>query len=103
MVMHYTYVLRTARDGHWYTGSTNNLKARMRKHESGQVESTRLRRPLMLVYYEACLGEADARRRERYLKTGRGKYYLRKRMASWMRERGLVGTAQGHLRPHRKA
>jgi len=51
----------------------------MREHRTGRVSSTRSRRPLFLVYYD-CLDEADAWRRERYLKTGRGKRYLRQRM-----------------------
>jgi predicted GIY-YIG superfamily endonuclease len=45
--------------------------------------STRFRRPLRLIYYEACLEAADAYRRERYLKTGKGKRYLRQRLKAW--------------------
>ena len=81
--MHYTYVLFSGKDGRWYTGSTGDLKLRVKEHSQGRVQSTRHRRPLHLVYYEACLAEADARRRERYLKTGRGKKYLRQRLAGW--------------------
>jgi putative endonuclease len=79
--MYYTYVLFSRKDGRWYTGSTGDLKTRVEDHSQGRVESTRYRRPLHLAYYEACLAEADARRRERYLKTGRGKKYLRQRLA----------------------
>ena len=82
--MYYTYVLYSVRDGRWYTGATRNLRERVREHESGRVRSTRHRRPFRLIYYEACLSEADARRRERYLKTGRGKRYLRQRLAVWL-------------------
>ena len=78
--MVYTDVLYSRKDGRWYTGVTKDLRARMREHRTGRVSSTRSRRPLFLVYYEACLDEADAWRRERYLKTGRGKRYLRQRM-----------------------
>jgi len=38
---------------------------------------------LRLVYYEACLDAADAYRRERYLKTGKGKRFLRQRLKTW--------------------
>jgi len=33
-----------------------------------------------LIYYEACLHVADARRRERFLETGKGKRYLNNRL-----------------------
>lgn len=85
--MYYTYVLLSHKDGRWYTGPTGDLKVRVEEHSRGRVQSTRSRRPLQLAYYEACLVEADARRRERYLKTGRGKMYLRQRLAV-----GLLGN-----------
>ncbi|TMJ07089.1 MAG: GIY-YIG nuclease family protein [Bacillati bacterium ANGP1] len=78
--MVYTYVLYSHKDGRWYTGVTKDLRARMREHRGGRVLSTKSRRPLTLVYYEASLDEDDAWRRERYLKTGRGKRYLRQRL-----------------------
>ncbi len=81
--VYYTYVLLSSTDGEWYTGATSDLKARLLEHEHGEVTSTRFRRPLRLIYYEACLDAADAFRREKYLKTGKGKRYLRQRMRSW--------------------
>jgi putative endonuclease len=84
--MFYTYVLLSRKDGRWYTGSTGDLKARVEDHSKGRVQSTRHRRPLELVYYEACLAEDDARTRERYPKTGRGKKYLRQRLRVWLQE-----------------
>lgn len=56
--MFYTYVLYSLRDRRWYTGATGNLMERMHQHEKGAVLSTRHRRPLRLVYYEACLRQA---------------------------------------------
>jgi putative endonuclease len=50
------------------------------------VRSTAYRRPLRLIYYEGCLWADDVRRRERYLKTGRGGRYLKQRLASWLSE-----------------
>ncbi len=78
--MVYVYVLKSVKDGRWYTGSTKNLRRRIREHNEGKVFSTKLRRPFVLVYYEACLSENDARRREKYLKTGMGKRYLKNRL-----------------------
>jgi putative endonuclease len=78
--MEYTYVLLGERDGRFYTGSTSDLRARFRDHDAGRVRSTAYRRPLKLIYYEACVHLADARRRERFLKTGKGKRYLNDRL-----------------------
>ena len=78
--MYYTYVLYSEKDGRWYTGTTRDLKARYEAHAKGRVWSTESRRPLQLIYYEACRRQEDAFRRERYLKSGRGKRYLRQRL-----------------------
>ncbi|HEA65732.1 MAG TPA: GIY-YIG nuclease family protein [Desulfobacterales bacterium] len=66
--MHYVYILLSEKDVKFYTGSTNNLKRRMQEDQSGNVSSTWNRRPLELIYYEACLSEDDAKQRELYLK-----------------------------------
>ena len=85
--MHYTYVLQSIQDGRWYTGHSSDLRARIDDHLKGRLELTRHRRPLQLIDYEACLTEADGKRRERYLKTGKGQRYLRSRhagLATWL-------------------
>ena len=80
--MHYTYVLLSEADGRFYMGATRDLKQRFPEHGAGRVESTAYRRPLRLVYYEACMSPDDAFRRERDLKSGRGGRYLRQRLIS---------------------
>ena len=82
--MHFTYVLRSDADGRFYIGATNDLRTRLELHRTGRVRSTSYRRPLRLVYYEACLSPDDAFRRERYLKSGRGGRYLRQRLFTWL-------------------
>jgi len=82
--MHYVYTLLSEKDGHFYTGSTNDLQRRFEEHNMGRVNSTKNRRPLKLIYYEACINEEDARRRERYLKSGMGKKYLKNRLKSYL-------------------
>ena len=79
--MHYTYVLLSDKDGRFYTGCSADLRARLREHTAGKVRSTAYRTPLALVYYEACVNAEDAFRRERFLKTGKGKRYLKNRLA----------------------
>ena len=81
--MYYTYVLKSEKDGKNYTGYTNNLRSRFERHRKGLVESTRDRRPLKLIYYEACLNQQDATHREKYLKTHYGKMFIKNRLKSY--------------------
>ena len=85
----YTYVLISGKDGKKYVGYTKNLKLRFEQHKRGQVESTRHRRPLKLIYYEVCLKKEDAERREKYLKTHYGQMFLKKRLKSYFTESSL--------------
>jgi len=61
---------------------TRKLGLGFDQHNEGLVESTRNRIPLRLVYYEACLHQDDATRREKYLKTYHGKMFLKRRLKS---------------------
>jgi len=83
MAFYYTYVLLSEKDKQLYTGSTKNLKERFEQHCKGKVFSTKHRLPLKLIYYEACLTEDDARRREKSLKSFRGKMFIRRRLKSY--------------------
>ncbi|GAB4218688.1 MAG: GIY-YIG nuclease family protein [Candidatus Microgenomates bacterium] len=78
--MFFTYVLKSEKDKKYYIGCTNNLKRRFEEHNSGLVKSTKSRRPLKLVYYEACLSEKKAFKREKYFKTGFGRKFLKDRI-----------------------
>ena len=78
--MHYVYVLLSGKDGNFYVGYTSDLRKRVIEHEKGQVASTKKRRPLQLVYYEASRNQQDATTREKYLKSTYGRRYLRNRM-----------------------
>ena len=80
----YTYVLKSKKDGMFYTGSTNDLRRRIKEHQSGKMYATSKRTPLELVYYEACLNDHDARKREKYLKTTWGKRYIKNRLKSYL-------------------
>ena len=78
--MYYTYVLKSAIDGKLYTGWTDDLKVRLDKHNNGYVKATASRRPLKLVYYEACTSKEKAIAREKYFKTGFGRRFLKLRI-----------------------
>jgi len=78
--MYFTYVLKSTKDSKLYIGFTDNLEVRISDHEKGLVNSTKYRRPLKLVYYEACLSKKKAIKREKYFKTGFGRIFLRDRI-----------------------
>ena len=82
--MYYTYVLQSMKDGKFYTGFTQDLKLRFEQHNKGQVESTKVRRPFKLIYYEACPDKSDAAKREKYLKSYHGKMFLKGRLKSYL-------------------
>ena len=81
--MHCVYVLKSEKDGNFYTGYTSDLKSRLTLHNQGKIESTRNRTPLVLVYYEACISKEDALLREKYLKTTYGRRYIRNRLRQY--------------------
>lgn len=82
--MFYTYVIKSKKDGRWYTGSTNDLRKRFKEHNNNKVFTTKSRCPFELIYYEACLNKYDAIVREKYLKTGIGKRYLKNRLKCFL-------------------
>ena len=73
--MYYFYVLKSTNDSELYFGYTEDLKNRFTQHNSGQVPSTMLKNPLVLVYYESYISQSDAKHREYSIKL-RGNAYL---------------------------
>ena len=82
--MYYSYVLRSAKNKKLYTGYTSDLRKRFKEHNDKKSYYTRSRGPYELIYYEACLNKEDARSRELYLKSGRGKRYLKSRLKRFL-------------------
>ncbi len=85
--MFYTYVLRN-RNNRLYTGFTYDLRKRFNEHNNKKSTYTKYRGPYVLIYYEACLEENDARQREKYLKSGIGKRYLKGRLKRFLSRTG---------------
>ena len=73
--MFYFYVLKSTKNGELYFGYTEDLRGRLMQHNSGKVLSTKLKKPLVLVYYEAYHSQSDAKHREYSIKL-RGNAYL---------------------------
>jgi len=82
--MHYVYVLQSSKDKKFYVGYSKELKQRVEEHNRGVVPATKQRRPLRLVYYEACVSKNDALRREKYLKTAWGKRFIKNRLKDYL-------------------
>ncbi|MBL7130633.1 MAG: GIY-YIG nuclease family protein [Candidatus Omnitrophica bacterium] len=81
--MFYVYLLKSNKDNELYIGFTNNLKRRVKEHNNGLVSSTKSRKPLELIYFEAYKSEKDARLREKNLKLrSRAFTQLRKRIVA---------------------
>ena len=78
--MFYVYILLSSKDKKFYIGATTDLKFRKSQHDKGMVESTRARRPLVLMCYEAYPTKSEALAREKYLKTSDGRKELKIRL-----------------------
>jgi len=83
-MFYYVYILQSELDKNFYTGTTEDLKSRLKEHNYGRVDSTKNRRPLRLVYFEGCLSKKDATKRESYLKTAWGKRYIKNRIKNYL-------------------
>jgi len=75
--MYYVYALQSLKDKKLYIGYTANLRRRLKEHKYGGSNSTKKRLPFRLIFYEAFILEKDAKRREKYFKTTKGKRALR--------------------------
>ncbi len=82
--MYYTYILLSENDNKFYIGFTKDLKKRIKQHINKEVISTSKRGKLNLVMYEAYISEQDARSREKFFKTTKGKMQLRKQLRAFL-------------------
>jgi len=76
--MYYVYCLRSINYvNQFYIGYTEDLRIRFKRHNEGLVRSTKPYRPWKLIFYEAFESKKDAKRREKYLKTTKGRKGLK--------------------------
>lgn len=75
---YYVYILQSIPNPDWiYVGYTENIKERLKEHNSGRSKSSSHFKPFSLIHYEAYRNMKDAKRREMYLKTTKGKTTLK--------------------------
>ncbi len=83
-VTYYVYILKSEKSSRMYTGYTNDLRKRFYQHNSGKSTFTKRDMPYKIIYYEACLNSEDAKSREKYLKSGMGKRYIKNRLKRFL-------------------
>jgi len=96
--MHYVYVLQSLKDKKLYIDYTVDLRRRLKEHKYGGSESTKKRLPFRLIFYEAFILERDAKRRERYFKTTKGKRALRLMLKDSLNSKPVANFALKDLR-----
>lgn len=77
MKYYYVYILQSKNKDFLYVGFTKDLRKRLKEHNNGEELSTKHYAPFDLIHYEAYRNEKDAKRREEYFKTTKGKTTLR--------------------------
>ncbi|HMB65387.1 MAG TPA: GIY-YIG nuclease family protein [Patescibacteria group bacterium] len=78
--IYYVYVIQSEVDGRLYVGLSENIEKRLKEHNTRQVFSTKGYRPWKLVYKEKVRNRQEARKREKYFKSGSGKEYLKEKI-----------------------
>ena len=73
---YYTYILESIKNGGYYVGSTSNLKSRLKKHNKGDVKSTRFNRPWKIIYAEIYSSRKEAEKREKQIKTWKSRDFI---------------------------
>jgi len=76
--MYFVYAIRSEVRNYIYVGMTSNLDKRINAHNNGYERTTKPYRPFRLIYKEKFENRREAREREKYFKTGKGKEFLRK-------------------------
>jgi putative endonuclease len=83
--MYWTYLLENQTDKSWYIGYSSNLRQRLEAHQAGVGGQTTSRKQnWKLIYCEGYLSAQDAKGRERFLKSGAGRRFIKKQLANYL-------------------
>lgn len=82
--MFYVYCLDNEINDDLYFGYTKDLKRRIKEHNQKLNFSTKRYSPWKLIYYEACVNDKDAKRREKYFKTNQGRRMMKTRIKEYL-------------------
>ena len=78
--MKYVYILESLDSQHFYVGITDDLRTRLAKHNAGEVLHTSKYGPWRI---RSCVAFSDAKQAiafEKYLKSGSGRAFAKKRL-----------------------
>lgn len=85
MYMYWTYILENQDDKSWYIGYSSDLKQRLKTHQAKRGGQTTSRKEnWKLMYCEGYLSKADAEGRERFLKSGAGRKFIKKQLVNYL-------------------
>ena len=91
--MYYIYTIQSKKNKIIYVGYTSDLRKRLNLHNSGKIFSTKPYKPFILIYYEAYQNKDDALEREKFLKSGWGKSYIKRVLKHYFQSKNLGGLA----------
>ncbi|SOD11600.1 GIY-YIG nuclease family protein [Pedobacter xixiisoli] len=74
--MFYTYILQSEKSGTFYVGHTEDMIARLNRHNQGAVTSTRNKGPWKIVYLEEFATKIEANKRELEIKSKKSRKYI---------------------------
>lgn len=87
-MFYYVYLLENALDKGWYIGYTTDINQRVKDHNNGKGgKTTKRKKTWILLYFEGYRSEKDALGREKFLKSGSGRNFLKKQL-KWYFEVG---------------
>ena len=75
--MYYTYALKSLHRKYIYVGLTNDIDRRVKQHQNGKEKTTKPYRPFELIFKEKYNTKVETREKEKYLKSGIGKEFLK--------------------------
>jgi putative endonuclease len=75
--MYFIYVLKSVYFNRYYVGFTSDLERRLLEHNRGKTKSTKFYAPWKILFYETMNTRIEARKREKYLKSGVGKEIIK--------------------------
>ena len=79
VIVFYSYILKSLKDGKYYYGHTADLNIRLDAHNKGKVKSTKGRMPSILHYYETFETKSEAAKRETFFKEHRWLHFFKRK------------------------
>ncbi len=99
----YVYVIACENDG-FYVGQTNDLSRRWEEHKQGRVDWTKRHKPVAVIHYEYFNSRQEAVAREKHLKTGFGREWLKRESAKdGLRKWDEAAARQAGVNPNLRA